>query len=265
MTSYEDRYFYPGTEVFINHYGIRSAKALEDVETEITHTAAKNLPDVLPLNEAGLKATHKALFERLYPWAGQYRKESIQKVGTDARFTEGSLVASKMRTFFQELDADMKGGQFSGLKAKDFAYRAAVYTADLNRIHPFPDGNGRLQRMFLNELAGRSGFSVDQRTFTRTNWIGAMRDADKEALFNARSELVGMTEKAQLPRLIDKSLTPLSQQQVRDRRSLEAAAGAQPTIANLVRGSRDGVRKGQRTIKRSVKSKDRNRTPDRDR
>ena len=41
------------------------------------------------------------------------------------------------------------------------AKRLAYYLGDLNTIHPFREGNGRVQRLFIGELASRAGYFVD--------------------------------------------------------------------------------------------------------
>lgn len=41
------------------------------------------------------------------------------------------------------------------------AERLAYYLGDLNAIHPFREGNGRVQRIFIRELASRAGYLVN--------------------------------------------------------------------------------------------------------
>ena len=43
----------------------------------------------------------------------------------------------------------------------DFVNRVAELFGDLNLPHPFREGNGRVQRLFLEELARRCGYELD--------------------------------------------------------------------------------------------------------
>ena len=53
-----------------------------------------------------------------------------------------------------------KEQQLAGLKADQFAERAAFYLGELNTIHSFRDGNGRTQREFIRTLGLRAGHKV---------------------------------------------------------------------------------------------------------
>ena len=45
--------------------------------------------------------------------------------------------------------------------AKQFAERAADVMAELNAAHPFREGNGRTQRVFMEQLAHAAGHELD--------------------------------------------------------------------------------------------------------
>lgn len=45
--------------------------------------------------------------------------------------------------------------------AENIAERLSFYLSELNAIHPFREGNGRAQRMFIEILADRAGYEVD--------------------------------------------------------------------------------------------------------
>jgi cell filamentation protein len=42
-----------------------------------------------------------------------------------------------------------------------FANRLAHYLSEINAIHPFREGNGRVQRLFISLLAEHAGYSLD--------------------------------------------------------------------------------------------------------
>lgn len=211
MSEYEKRYFYPGTTTFINNFGIRDPEALQQVEADLTKALFIAPPKFDFRTEAGLQSAHRQVFEVLYPWAGEYRAETIIRVGEggrdDVQFTEGPFVASNMAKFYKALREDMSAGAFANLERQTFAYRAAVYVADLNQIHPFPDGNGRVQRLFLAELSRDSGFRLDHTKYDKDSWIDASIDSRKNALYDQRGNLTGLTKEAKMPSLIGGTLS----------------------------------------------------------
>ena len=42
-----------------------------------------------------------------------------------------------------------------------FANQLAHYLSEVNAIHPFREGNGRVQRLFVSQLAEHAGYSLD--------------------------------------------------------------------------------------------------------
>ena len=49
--------------------------------------------------------------------------------------------------------------------------------ADLNHIHPFPEGNGRTQRILLEQMAARAGYRLDHHRIARDAWLEAAIDS----------------------------------------------------------------------------------------
>jgi cell filamentation protein len=56
----------------------------------------------------------------------------------------------------------------------EFAIHAAHFLADLNAIHPFRDGNGRVQLIFLTLIAERAGYSFRHSKLKKREFIEAM-------------------------------------------------------------------------------------------
>ena len=48
-----------------------------------------------------------------------------------------------------------------GLDEKKFTNKAASLLADINKLHPFREGNGRTQREFIRVLALNAGYDLD--------------------------------------------------------------------------------------------------------
>ena len=75
-----DPYLYPGTNVLRNLLGISKATALADFEANAT--AARLIQFETQgvsgnLDIAHLKAIHRALFQDVYSWAGEFRSVNI--------------------------------------------------------------------------------------------------------------------------------------------------------------------------------------------
>ena len=59
--------------------------------------------------------------------------------------------------------------------------RAAYYLGELNALHPFREGNGRAQRMFLSALARAAGFDLAWERVTAKEMV----EASIRSLFSA--------------------------------------------------------------------------------
>ena len=67
-----------------------------------------------------------------------------------------------------------------GISRADFASRAADIMAELNAIHPFREGNGRTQRLFVSELAREAGHVLDFTVVSRERMIAASVAANED-------------------------------------------------------------------------------------
>lgn len=68
---------------------------------------------------------------------------------------------------------------------KDFAQRAAHYFAEINAAHPFLEGNGRTNRVFISQLANEAGYEIDWRSMSKEKYIEASINS-----FNGDNELL---------------------------------------------------------------------------
>lgn len=103
-------------------------------------------------------AIHKYMFEELYDWAGELRVTNINKRGGDTFCN-----ASDIRRKFDILHRELKYANYFKDIDSDEVYIGALakYYADLNYIHPFREGNGRTQRIFVSQLCELSGRQLD--------------------------------------------------------------------------------------------------------
>ena len=64
--------------------------------------------------------------------------------------------------------------QFKGTTPVEFATKATHFLAELNAIHPFREGNGRTQLIFLTLLAETAGHSPDLKRLEPDQIMNAM-------------------------------------------------------------------------------------------
>jgi cell filamentation protein len=170
-------YTYPGTDTVKNRFGATNHDELERLEGSFVEARATEI--ALGHGRKGqfdadhLRAIHRHLFQDVYEWAGHTRDERVplsdgtiasepvmHKPG-GADFLIGRFIPDALDGFAKKLrDADY----LRGLSRGHFAARAADIMAFLNAIHPFREGNGRTQRIFLQELAQDAGHGLDFST-----------------------------------------------------------------------------------------------------
>ncbi len=120
---------------------------------------------------AHLRALHRHIFGDAFEWAGHFRSDSptiegeiaepirnMRKAGSAVSFTGSDRIEPEL----QRLGRGLKRGNFlKDLPRATFAKKAARTFADLNTIHPFREGNGRVQREFMSQLAQQAGHKMD--------------------------------------------------------------------------------------------------------
>jgi cell filamentation protein len=73
---------------------------------------------------------------------------------------------------------------------KDFADAAGPIMGDVNYVHPFREGNGRTQLLYLKQFSIAAGHSLDLRNVDPDAWLKASRRAH-DADYNPMSQLIG--------------------------------------------------------------------------
>lgn len=150
---------YEGTTCLINKFDINDENILKDLETtvtfgKITEYTLNPLFDTFDANH--YKAIHKYLFEDIYDWAGEYRTVDMSKKGTS--FAKAESIDELMSKCFARLQAK---NCFQGLSFNDFIDSIVEFYCVTNMIHPFREGNGRTQRLFLTQLINLNNYSID--------------------------------------------------------------------------------------------------------
>jgi cell filamentation protein len=198
-----DPYVYPGTNVLINNGDYRTQAELNQFEEDavlLAFAAMKRRPITGPFDVRRLQETHRRIFAKVYPWAGEFRKD----IGMMAKNRSGFVVAygpsqnipGALTSLFAALKAE---NDLHGLDADKMAKRLAYFYGELDAIHAFRDGNSRTLRAFTTDLAEAAGHRLD---WTRA----AQRAEDRERLYHARDIAVMRGDLSELAAIIRATL-----------------------------------------------------------
>lgn len=73
-------------------------------------------------------------------------------------FCRYEFIEDQANTLFGKLE---KEDYLHHTPAEDIPARLAYYLSEINVLHPFREGNGRTQRLFIEYLAYEAGYDVD--------------------------------------------------------------------------------------------------------
>lgn len=121
---------------------------------------------------AHLRAIHRHLFQDVFDWAGELRTVEISKGGHQfqfRRFIETGMADVHRRLAAQDF--------LRGSSASEFAESAGAILGDVNYCHPFREGNGRTQLVYLRQLAAQAGHRLRLERLDRKAWMDASREA----------------------------------------------------------------------------------------
>jgi cell filamentation protein len=166
-----------------------------------------------PLGYADVLATHKILFDAVYPWAGQDRATTAPDIAVSRR---GTLFAHPNHSQ-RAVDHALKLGSDPEVMRE----RPGEVMGYLAYGHPFLDGNGRTIMVIHSVLSQRAGFSID--------WAATDKIAYLEALTKELDDPgKGMLD-AYLERYVRSAVVDLSSH-VSATKGLDGAAAAADTI-----------------------------------
>ncbi|QCG47123.1 Fic/DOC family protein [Aeromonas schubertii] len=165
----QDPYCYEGTQTLINNFNILDEKTLEKAEAEFSLLGIQQINfQQPPYNIEHLKTIHRTIFGKIYPWAGEIRRIDISKGNT--HFCITSRVIPETIKTFHKLHQE---NYLSNLEHKIFVEKFSEYYADFNTIHPFREGNGRVQRVLFEHLALYNGYLIRWELVTKNEWVSA--------------------------------------------------------------------------------------------
>ncbi|MCF6110474.1 Fic/DOC family protein [Mesorhizobium muleiense] len=185
-------YFYPNTsddpdrtDVLRNKFGIGSNSELR---TEEYRATAFRMAEIAEgdgpsgqFDKAHLKAIHGYIFQDVYEWAGHTRNESpivdgerVEPIGGLSKGSTAFLHGSRIEMGLDEALKPIRDPDvLRGSTPEQFAERAGQVMAELNYVHPFREGNGRTQEVFIAELGRHYGHEVDFTVITKPRMIEA--------------------------------------------------------------------------------------------
>lgn len=162
----------PDYTVIRNKLGLRDAQELDVHEREfVSQRVAQGVPTG-DFDLDHLRAIHRHLFQDVYDWAGEIRTVEISKGGSQFQFRR--FIEAGMADVHRRLVA---GRYLRGLGRAAFALKAGEIIGDINYVHPFREGNGRTQLLYLEQLAARAGHRLDLTKLDRQTWMDASREA----------------------------------------------------------------------------------------
>jgi cell filamentation protein len=153
---------YPGTNVYVNRLHIRDAQELASAEASFTCARTleyRDSPSPTSFNLLHLAHIHRHLFQDLYEWAGERRSYDVKK--GNSIFTPENDIERYADVVYTQLAEE---NYLQDARAEIYIERLAYYYDITNRLHPFPEGNGRTQRLFIEDLAALSGMVIDWDT-----------------------------------------------------------------------------------------------------
>jgi len=171
---WDSRYCYPNSFVLKNKLGLRNAKQLRIAEREITsvrilEARVNPIPGRFDLKH--LQDIHRYIFKDIYEWAGELRWVNISKGN---QFCLYPYIESNANELFNRLK---KETYLTGTPENEIPFRLSFYLSEINVIHPFREGNGRVQRLFIQYLAENAGYQVDFSQVTSKEMIEASAEA----------------------------------------------------------------------------------------
>lgn len=176
-------YFYEGTNVLKNKFGIKDKKELEQKEKQITLKKLAFL-EIFPINgnfdADHLKKIHRFLFDDIYYFAGELRKCTMAK--TTRNFYEPQYIKERL----DETLKSMNNKVSMIMSTEGYACFLSEVYYELMTIHPFREGNGRSVREFLREFVLSKNNSLPfnvELDFSKMNKEDALKAVEYHYLY----------------------------------------------------------------------------------
>lgn len=172
----DGKYCYPDTNILRNKLDIKDADMLRAIERELTMARYFSLEKEEITGDFSLKhlcSIHHYLFQDIYEWAGKVRTVDISK-GTVFCLTQ--FIEPQFNELYHVLK---KEGFLRNIADKKImSERLAFYLGEINMLHPFREGNGRTQRVYIEHLCKNNGrFEIHFSRCSREEMLQASIDS----------------------------------------------------------------------------------------
>lgn len=166
----EDPLCYPGTHVLRSRVDICDQDQLDEFEQLMFDSRARETLPSGSMDFDHYRSLHRHFFQDVYEWAGEIR--NIRTGKGDNWFCYPEHIESEAERLFGRL-AELEYLAKTESK-EDFAENAAWFLSEINAIHPFREGNGRIQLVFLTMLARKAGYRLSERRLRPSPFLAAM-------------------------------------------------------------------------------------------
>jgi len=165
--------------VLINKFEIQTTAELNLIEGKFTVVTVKMLIDQhyfnFPVDLILYTSIHRSIFSQVYPWAGELRKVDICKGQT--QFGHHKDINNQLEAVFDKLNS--KYDSLSSMQLPDLTVFIAEILGELNNTHPFREGNGRTQRVFIHNLLHHIGYKMEWNTVSPESMATACIEFNK--------------------------------------------------------------------------------------
>ncbi|WP_051407333.1 Fic family protein [Nocardia sp. CNY236] len=168
---WRDPYLWPAPHdtVLRNRYGLKDPDQLkrrEYRETLLRETEIRQGRADIPTTGTAeeWRAIHLHLFSNVYPWAGEYRTVRLFKSGLEFAAPSG------LEQILADTTGEISQIDWSALDLNGFIDRAARAHMLLNYAHPFREGNGRSEKIFLDRQIASARYELDYTQVTTHEW-----------------------------------------------------------------------------------------------
>ena len=167
-------YFYPFNEnkqpVLKNKLNIKNQIELDIAESEIIAAMSPSRPKLTTFSLKEIQAIHKHLFMQVYDWSGEIRNYTTGR--GEVSFARPETIESYYNSaIYKKLRNE---NYLIGTTRDHFVSRCAYFLNEFNAIHPFIDGNGRMTRIFLTDLAEKNKLKINIEHIKKDDWYKAM-------------------------------------------------------------------------------------------
>ncbi len=148
-----------------------AGKPVKDVRETLQHQEAfRELPEYGKINMENILEMHETVFRGTLEDAGQWRRVNVRITG--AKFTP-----PRMEKVREEISRWVDEYHQRDLEGDDVFTLAAWMHYELERVHPFADGNGRIGRLLLNlHFINRNWPPVHVLPAHRNKYIDSLND-----------------------------------------------------------------------------------------